>query len=71
MRWRGSACVAWGRGAAGVAVMQRTNRRYLAADTQGPITSARLHSALLRDFLISQPSAGLGTLGLSSNCQPV
>ena len=37
--------------------VQRTNRRYLAADTQGPITSVRLHSPLLRGFLISQPSA--------------
>lgn len=50
---------------------QRTNGRYLAADTQGPITIVRLHSPLLRGFLISQPCALLGTVGLSSNCQPV
>ncbi len=37
--------------------LQRTNRRYLAADTQGPITSVRLNSPLLRGILISQPFA--------------
>ena len=36
---------------------ERTNRRYLAADTRGPITSIRPHSPLLRGFLISQPCA--------------